>query len=344
MMASMQSDPSFFEMRRVIAGFSLTMAIGAVADLKIADQLKDGPKTSSDLARLSGVDEHFLRRVLRYLASEGVFAEENGDVFALTARSQWLRSDVPGSLRPRAVFAGSALNWKAWNSLPASLKSGTSAFQAAFGQSLFDYLKSQPDAAAAFNTFMAEQTAASVAALLDAYSFTGVREVVDVGGGRGALIAGILRAYAELRGILFDMTEVISTAGPLLDRAGIANRCKVVGGDFFTAVPTGADLYILKFILHDWPDTDCIRILENCRQAMVTGGRVLIVEHVVREESGLDFAKFMDLNMLVLSPGGRERTRNEFAQLLASAGLQLRTFVPTAIGLCALEAVSHKSP
>lgn len=340
MVAGMQSDPSLVEMRRLIAGFSVTMAIATVADLKIADHLSDGPKTSSDLARLSGVDEHFLRRVLRYLASEGVFAEQDGDVFALTAESQWLRSDVPGSLRPRAVFAGSALNWKAWGSLPASLRTGMSAVQVAFGQSLFDYVKSQPDAAATFNTFMAEQTAASVAALLDAYSFAGVREVIDVGGGRGALIAGVLRAHTQLRGILFDTAEVVATAAPLLDRAGVTDRCKVISGDFFAAVPAGADLYVLKFILHDWPDADCIRILKNCRQAMATGGRVLIVEHAVQKESGPDFAKFMDLNMLVLSPGGRERTRQEFTQLLAAAGLQLREFLPTVIGLYALECVS----
>lgn len=329
MAPSMQSESSLAEMRRLITGFSVTIAISAVAELRIADHLSDGPKTASDLARLSGTDEHFLRRVLRYLASEGVFAEQEGEVFALTARSQWLRSDVPGSLRPRAVFFGSALSWTVWGRLLESLRKGTSAIQVTFGQSLFDYVRRQPDAAATVNTFMAEQTAASVAAVLDAYSFAGVREMVDVGGGRGALLAGVLQANAGLRGILFDLPEVVASAGPLLDRAGVIDRCKVIGGDFFEAVPGGADLYALKFILHDWTDADCIRILRNCRQAMAKGGRVLIVEHVVPEESGPDFARFMDLNMLVFTSGGRERTQHEFAQLLAAAGLELRALVYT---------------
>jgi predicted O-methyltransferase YrrM len=145
---------------------------------------------------------------------------------------------------------------------------------------LFDYVKSQPDAAATFNAFMADQTAASVAALLEAYDFAGVREMVDIGGGGGALLAGVLQAYVGWRGILFDLPEVVATAGPVLDRAGVADRCKVIGGDFFAAVPTGADLYALKFIVHDWADADCIRILQNCRRSMAEGGRLLIIEHV----------------------------------------------------------------
>lgn len=336
----MQSESSFVEMRHLIVGYSVTIAIAAVAELGIVDHLSDGPKTTSDLALLSGANEDFLRRVLRYLASEGVFAEQDGDHFALTERSRWLRSDAPGSLRPRAVFAGSALNWTAWGRFLQSLTTGTSGVELAFGQSLFDYVRSQPDATATFNTFMAEQTAASVAALLEAYSFDGAREVVDVGGGHGALIAGVLQAYGGLHGVLFDMPEVLAPAGPLLDRAGVTDRCKVIGGDFFAAVPASADLYVLKFILHDWPDADCVRILNNCRQAMAAGGRVLIVEHVVPEEGRPDFSMFMDMNMLILTSGGRERTRHEFTQLLAAAGLQLRTLVPTAISVCALECVA----
>jgi O-methyltransferase domain len=161
-----------------------------------------------------------------------------------------------------------------------------------------------------------------------------------VGGGRGALVAGVLQRHAELRGVLFDLPEVVATAGPLLNQAGIADRCKVIGGDFFEAVPAGADLYALKFILHDWPDAECIRILKNCRQAMAPDGRVLVIEHVVPEESGPDFARFMDMSMLVLSPGGRERTRQEFTDLFTAAGLRLRDTMPTAIGLTAIECVA----
>jgi hypothetical protein len=338
----MQSGSGLAEVRRLLTGFSVSIAISAVANLRIADFLSDGPMTTSDLARLSGSDEQFLRRVLRYLASEQVFEEQAGDIFALTERSQWLRSNVPGSLQPRAVFAGSALNWMAWGSLLQSIKIGKSAMQLAFGETLFDHLKGHPDDANIFNTFMAEQTAASVEAILSAYSFAGIREVVDVGGGHGALVAGVLQSYADLRGILFDTPEVVASAAPLLTRAGVTDRCKVMSGDFFDAVPTGADLYALKFILHDWSDTHCIQILRNCAHAMASGGRVLVVEHVVPEESGPSFSKFMDINMLVLTTGGQERTRQEFIRLFAAAGLQLQRLVPTAIGLCLLECVSGR--
>jgi orsellinic acid C2-O-methyltransferase len=336
--------PSFFEMQRLISGFSVTIALSAVADLGIADYLSEGPQTTADLARLTGVDEQALGRVLRYLASEGVFKEYDGDAYALTERSGWLRSDVPGSLRSRAIFAGSSLNWTSWGYLLETVKTGRSGVQVAFGETLFDHLRSHADAAATFNKFMADQTAASVEALVRAYSFAGVRELVDVGGGRGALVAGVLQAYPELRGILFDTPEVVTTAHPLLDRAGVADRCQVIGGDFFEELPAGADLYALKFILHDWPDAECIRILQNCRRAMASGGRVLIVEHCIPEGGGPDFSKFMDMNMLVLSPGGRERSENDFAQLVAAAGFELQGSVATIIGLWALTCASPHSP
>ena len=336
--ADMQKETGAAEMRHLITGFSVTIAISAVAELGIADHLSEGPRTAADLARLSHVDEGLLRRVLRYLASEGVFEERDGDLYVLTERSRWLRSDVPGSLRPRAIYTGSSLSWPAWGSLLQCLKTGRTGFQVAFGEGIFDYIGSRPDAAAIFDAFMAGQTAASVEAILAAYSFAGVRELVDVGGGRGALIAGVLQANREMRGILFDMPHALATAQPLLDRAGIADRCKLVGGDFFEVVPAGADLYVLKFILHDWPDDECVRILRNCRKAMAPAGRVLIVEHLVPEDGGRHISKFMDMNMMV-NTGGLERTRQEFEQLLASAGLQLRHVAPTPIGLNMLECV-----
>lgn len=339
--ATVQGTSSLGDMRRLLCGFSITIAISVVAELGVADHLAKGPKSASDLARLSGADEGFLRRVLRFLASEGIFAERDRDVFALTALSEWLRSDVAGSLRPRAVFAGSKMSWTAWGSLLSSVRTGTSGMEAAFGETLFDHVKSHPEAAATFNSFMAGQTAASVAALLGAYSFDGIRQIVDVGGGHGALVAGVLQAHPEMRGVLFDMPEVAAKARPLLENAGVAGRTRVVGGDFFAGLPTGGDLYALKFILHDWRDAECVRILKNCRAAMAPGGRVLVIEHIVPEESGPHFSRFMDINMLVMTSGGRERTERAFARLLDAAGLQLQRSVPTAIGVHVLECVSR---
>jgi hypothetical protein len=303
-------------MRNLVAGFSVSIAISAVAELGIADQLAAGPRTSGQLAEASRTNEDFLRRTLRYLAGKGVFEEMDGDRFALNDRSRWLVSGIQGSLRPRGVFIGSSMNWTAWGHFLASLQSGISGMDAAFGQSLFEYVTSHSDAASAFNTFMAEQTVASVEAILAAYRLDGVRQLVDVGGGRGAFVAGALKAYPGLRGVLFDLPEVIATATPLLDRAGVADRCEIVGGSFFDGVPLGADLYFVKFILHDWPDEQCIRIIVNCRKAMAPRGRLIIVEHLIPDEPGPHVARFMDMTMLVMTPGGRERTKDEFVGLL----------------------------
>lgn len=332
----MQSDAGFSEMRHLICGFSITIAITAVTELGIIEQLADQPKTAAELATVAGADADALDRVMRYLASEGVF-DVSGENFALNDRSRWLRADASGSLRPRAIFAGSALNWTAWGSFPRSVRTGESSLQAAFGRSLFEYLKDHPADAAVFNTFMADQTTASIGAILDAFDFTGAREFVDVGGGRGALVSGVLQAYPALRGILFDLPHVIASATPLLQQAGVADRCKTIGGSFFDGVPPDADLYALKFVLHDWPDAECIRILQNCRRAMADGARLLIVEHVVPATHGSHFARFMDMNMLALAAGGRERTEAAFARLLAEAGLTLLRVVPTRIDIAALE-------
>jgi hypothetical protein len=336
---TMQPPAGVADMRRLLLGFSTTIGISAVAELGIADHLAERPRTATELARLTETDEDFLRRLLRYLSSEGVFEERDGDAFALTERSHWLRSEVPGSIRARAVYTGSAMSWMAWGSMLACLKTGQSGFVAAFGEDIFDHMRGHPKSAATFNAFMAAQTAASGAAILGAYSFAGVREMVDVGGGHGALIAGALRANAGMRGILFDMPQVIATAGPALEKAGVADRCRTLGGDFFAAVPAGADLYALKFILHDWPDDKCIAILRNCRKAMAPGGRVLVVEHVVPESRGPHIAKFMDINMMI-NTSGRERTERQFTQLFAAAELRLQRVVPTAIDLNLLECVA----
>lgn len=334
----MQSDAGFSEMRHLICGFSITIAIAAVTELGIVDRLADGPKAITDLATATGADADALERVMRYLASEGVF-DEDGNAFVLNDRSRWLRTGTPGSLRPRAIFAGSALNWTAWGSFLQSVRTGESALQAAFGKSLFEYLKDHPADATTFNTFMADQTATSVDAILQSFDFTGVREFVDIGGGRGALVSGVLQAYPTLQGVLFDLPQVVATVAPLLRQAGVADRCKPIGGSFFEGVPANADLYALKFVLHDWPDAECIRILKNIRQAMTVDARLLIIEHVVPTTRGPHFAKFMDMNMLALTAGGRERTEAAFARLLAEAGLTPRRMVPTAIDIAVLECI-----
>ena len=339
----MQGSSPFQEMRRLVNGHSIGIAISVVAELGVPDLLADGPQTASELARRVGAHEDFLRRVLRFLASEGVFAEQPDDRFALAPMSEWLRSDVANSQRPRAVFSGSAASWTAWGKLLSAVKSGRSGVYEAFGENLFEYAARDPAAAAAFNRFMADQTASSVAALLAAYDFSGIRELVDVGGGRGALVTGVLAAHPAMQGILFDVPAVVATAPATLASLGVADRCRIVGGSFFDGVPAGADAYALKFILHDWTDADCIRILRNCRSAMAPGGRILVIEHVVPADGGPHFSHYMDLTMLAMTPGGRERTESEFARLFDAADLRLQRRVVTPIDLCVLECVEAKA-
>ena len=333
----MRDKAGYNDMRRLVGGYATSIAVSVVAELGIPDLLAGGPLSVAELARRVGAHEDFLRRVLRYLASEGVFAAEPDDRFGLTAMSEYLRSDAASSLRPRAVFLGSAACWTAWGKLLNAVRSGRSALHEAFGETLFEYAARHPEAAASFNRFMTDQTAASVEALLDAYDFSGIRQLVDVGGGRGALVAGVLARYPAMRGILFDMPAVVAGASPTL--AGLDGRCQAIGGSFFERVPDGADAYAIKFVLHDWTDEDCLRILRNCRKAMAPGGRVLVIEHVLPADGRADFARFMDLNMLAMTPGGRERTEAEFVRLLAAADFRLQRTVVTAIDLCVLECV-----
>lgn len=315
----------------------MSMTVSAITTLGIPDLLAEGPKSAGDLARATGVNEDFLRRALRFLASHRVFEARADDRFGLTDLSHWLRSDVPGSLRPRAVYTGTQQNWLAWGRLPDALKTGRSASEEAFGARLFEYVKTDAEAGRVFNALMAGQTAATMSALLATYRFDGVRELVDVGGGHGALVAGALKAYPGLRGVLFDMPEVVAGAAPVLE--GVGERCRVVGGNFFESVPAGSDFYVVKFILHDWGDAECVRILQNCRAAMAPGGRVLIVEHVLPADDSPHAARFMDMVMLVFT-SGRERTRAQFEELLAQSGLRLQSVAETPLGISALECVA----
>jgi hypothetical protein len=332
------TDPGFEQMRRQICGFSITMAIAAIAQLGIPDRLAAGPRRPEDLAAQVGAHPEFLSRTLAFLASEGVLELRPDGAFGLNERSRWLRSDVEGSLAPRAIYSGAPVSWKAWGAFAAALASGRSGFEEAFGKPMFAYLPEDPGSAAIFNRFMTGQTAASVAAFLAAYDFTGLRLLVDVGGGRGALVAGVLAAYPELNGMLLDMPQVIEGAGAVMDASGVRERCRLVGGDFFAGVPEGGDAYVLKFVLHDWNDERCVTILEGCRRAMAPGGRVLVMEHIVPDQQGPHIARFMDLNMMMMTDGGRERTEAAYAALLARAGLALRRSFPTPIGVSVLEA------
>lgn len=323
---------------QMINGYQVSQALHVAATLGIADLLKDGPKTVDELAQTTDTDRSALSRLLRALASVGVFRDIDGSIY-LTPLAEHLRSDVPGSLRAWAMHIGQSYFWTAWDHLLDSVRTGEPAFRALYGMNPWEYREAHPEADSIFNAAMTGLAAGVAEAVVKDYDFSGIDVLVDVGGGQGALLAAILNANPRLHGILFDQPHVLPVAETLLEHAGVASRCRLVGGSFFDSVPAGANAYIMKNIIHDWDDTSSVRILRLCRDAMAAEGKVLLVERVIQAGNDPDPAKFMDVNMLVML-GGRERTVDDFRTLLAEAGLRLTHVIPTQWGFSVIEGMS----
>jgi SAM-dependent methyltransferase len=276
---------------------------------------------------------------MRALAEVGLLTHADGDRFALTAVGQLLRSDAPGSFRAMAILLGRQWHHTAWASLAHSVRTGRSAFLEVYGVPHFDWLQANPGEGAIFNEAMTSLTGVAADAVTQAYDFSRVAKIVDVGGGYGLFLSKILRANPRTSGILFDLPHVAEEARRLFDDAGLSVRCEILSGDFFTSVPAGCDAYVLKHILHDWDDARCEAILSHCCDAMAPGGRVLVVEMVVPPPGVPSFARLIDLEMLTISSNGKERTEREFADLFAKAGLALERVVPTQSPYSVLEAL-----
>jgi SAM-dependent methyltransferase len=315
-------------LREQIMGFRTTQMIHVAARLKLADHLAAGPLSPAELAVLVGAEPHALYRLLRALASLGIFSEDACGAFALTPQAELLRSDVQGSLRSVALLYGEDWLWQAYGGLLHSVRIGGPAFVRTHGQPLYGYLHAHPRAAVQFNTAMSASSVQESLAILEAYDFSDAQSVVDIGGGHGALLAALLRAHPALTGILFDLPSVVAGAVHLLSEAGIADRARRAAGDFFDEAPAGGDLYLMKSVLHNWDDVDARRILATCRNAMKPDARLLVIERVVPEGNEPAEAKLFDINMLVIA-GGRERSQTEYRTLLEQSGLQLQRVAAT---------------
>jgi hypothetical protein len=321
----------------MIMGFRTTQLIHVAAKLGIADLLNDGPRHSEALAQATGADPQALYRVLRALTSLGIFAELNDGRFDLTPLAQLLQQDAPGSLRGLAVLYGEPWLWQAYGALSHTVQTGTTAFEFVHGANIFTYLAQHPDAAQIFQQAMTAFSGQELAAILAAYEFTNIRHAVDVGGGEGTLLAALLERYPLMQGTLFDLPPTIERVSK--QRAGQTGpwaRCTLVAGDFFQALPAGGDLYMLKRVIHDWPDAQSIAILKQCRIAIADTGKLLILERVIASGNDPSEAKLFDINMLV-SAGGQERSREEFGALLEAAGFRLTQVIATASPLSIIE-------
>jgi hypothetical protein len=315
-------------LRDLIQGYRTTQMVYVAAKLGIADHLKPGPLSVKELARRTSTHEDSLYRLLRTLAGVGVFEEEDGPAFRLTPMANLLCSGVPGSLRVSAEVTGEPWMWRPWGDLMHSIKTGEVAFDHLYGKHTWDWFAENPGPAQLFNSLMDEVTGAETRAVLAGYNFSGAQTVVDIGGGRGVLLVAVLGANAKARGILFDLPHVIQAAKKTLD-GGIARRIDFVPGDFFKAVPTGGDLYMLKNIIHDWNDAQSNALLDVLHQAMARRGRILLIEQIICPANTACAAKLSDMQMMVRN-GGRNRTEKEYRDLLGASHFNLTRVFPTA--------------
>ncbi|PWK66890.1 methyltransferase [Aminobacter sp. AP02] len=318
----MDENAATTQLMQMVNGYQVSQAICVAATLGIADQLTDGARTSDELATATHSHPQALYRLLRALASVGVLHEGDGRRFTLTELGYGLCSDAPQSVAGWARMVERAYYRQAWSELLHSVRTGENAFQHAHGMGVWQYRAEHPEESVTFDRAMTSLSRLVADAVLDAYDFSPFDVVMDVGGGQGALLAGILKRNPSQRGILFDQPQVVAGAAPTLQAALVAERCQIVGGDFFAAVPDGADAHVMKWIIHDWDDERSIAVLKSSRRAMRPGGKLLVLEAVLAPPNEGARVKFADLNMLAV-PGGQERTADEFARLFEASGFRL---------------------
>lgn len=319
-------------MLQMITGYFVSQSISVAARLGVADHLLCGPRSVDALAEAVGASPAGLYRLLRALASVGVFVETGDRTFGLTPLAECLQTGTPGSVRDLALMMGNPSHYRTWGELEQCIRTNEGAFEKVWNTDVFGFFARFPEEARDFNGAMTNISAMVGQAVATAYDFSGIRTLCDVGGGHGALLTTLLAANGHMQGVLFDLPEVIGSAPTGTERLESAT------GSFFESVPAGCDTYMMKHILHDWSDESCVKILKSIHREQAVGGKLLIIEMVVPAGNGPHFSKFADLNMLCLTPGGMERTEEQFRTLFASAGYRLERVVPTRAPACVIEA------
>jgi O-methyltransferase domain len=329
----------FEHVMQLATGMGITAALQPVVRMGIPDILANGPLPISDLAAKTSSHADALYRVMRLLASVGVFAESPGRVFALTPRSELLRSDTPGSLRDFVLWVGNGFHFKVWSEMAHAIRTGQPAVEMVCGKSCFDAIFGDPEVAYDFNSAMTCFSRLIAPALLEAYDFSGIGTLMDVAGGHGAILCEVLSRYPNMKGILFDLPNVVQEANCHICSLKLEDRCETVKGDFFENIPAGADAYYMQHILHDWADEHALKILGNVRCALDgrENGKLIVLESVIVEDSVPSPAKWVDLEMLLM-PGGRERTETEWRELFTKAGFEITQILPIKMGKGVIEA------
>ena len=336
---ALQELPPDAQLLSIVSSAWTSAAIYVAAKLGIADLLKDGPRTTEYLSVATSTHEMSLYRVLRAVASAGVFIEQDGRTFANTPMSEALRSDNPNSVRDLTIWINEPEHWKVYGDLIHSVRTGEPAWDKTHGEPVFPYLfKTNPELGDIFNKAMTSYTHQTTAPLLEAYDFSSAQVIADIGGGLGHLLGSVLATNKGTTGVLFDLPEVLSGAPAMLKKYGVEDRVETMCGDFTQDIPVVADIYLLKHIIHDWYDDKNQVILGNIRNNMPDDAKILIIETVVPEGNDPHFSKIIDLEMLA-APGGMERTASEFKDLLEKSGLKLERIIPTKGMMSIIEAV-----
>ncbi|QDT92992.1 methyltransferase [Gimesia algae] len=325
------------QLDQMITGYWVSQSIYAAAKLGIADLLVAGPQTAELLAQATNTNSSALYRLLRALASVGIFAENEQREFALTPMAEFLRSDIPGSKRALALMSGDE-QFRAWSEILYSIQTGKTSFDKVFEKPIFEYLADNPDKGQIFDQAMTGIHGRETGDIMNAYDFSGINTLMDVGGGNGSNIINLLQNYPEMKGILFDLPQVVERAEPYIEQAGLTDRCQLIGGSFFESVPAGADAIFLRHIIHDWDDEKSLTILRHCHAVMSENSRLLVVESVIPPGNDPFPGKFLDLVMLMI-PGGKERTAEEYEALFEQAGFKLTRIISTESELSIIEGI-----
>ena len=324
---AIQPSPAML-LRELIGGMRVTQLIYVAAKLGIADLLKDGAKSVDELASKVGAHPRALYRVLRALASIGIFSEVEDRQFELTALAEPLQDRIPGSLRASAIINGEETYWKPWGDLLNCVKTGDNPFNRVFGMGTWEYFTRNAEAGTIFNKMMSGNTERNAKVVVETYDFSGVNRVIDLAGGRGALISAILKRNPHVQGVLTDLPAVANEAKAFIESEGLEDRCEIIIGDYFESVPAGGDIYILKSTIIDEEDNGVVTILKNCRRAMGNHARLLIVDRIMPPHGSPSPANVFDVQMMV-EGGGLLRTEEEHGALFEKAGFKVNRMLAT---------------
>lgn len=333
-MSDKDSRMEFF--KQMFAGSWITQGMWVAAELGIADLLTKGPRTVEQLAEDTCTQSGALYRLLRALASVGIFVQDAQKRFSLTPLAELLRTEAMGSQRSIAIMMGGEFQ-AAWGELLHSVRTGEPGFQKKFGMPFFQYMIEHPERHTIYDAAMTGVHGGETEPMLDAYDFAVFKTVVDIGGGNGQVLGAILKRHPSLHGILFDLPDVADRTRSDISSSGVADRIRIEGGDFFSSIPAGADAYVLRHIIHDWDDSKAIAILRKCREAMAPGGKVLVVEMVIPPGNEPGFGKWLDLMMLLVA--GQERTKEEYNCLFSAAGLKMTDVIQTTSDVSIVEGI-----